>query len=93
MMAYLTPTVGLGCRSGGYLIYGVGATVSWALIICSFLLSHTVSLRYQDIYMDPRPSVSREENRDPEDASESQDLETFNLSAHRVRYGILPWHS
>ena len=89
MMAYLTPTVGLGCRSGGYLIYGIGATVSWVLIICSFLLSHTVSLRYQDIYMGRRPLVSKEENGDPEDAGESQDPETFNLPSHRRTL----WHS
>jgi hypothetical protein len=89
MMAYLTPTVGLGCRSGGYLIYGVGATISWALIICSFLLSHTVNLHYQDIYMGERAFDSREENTDLEDASESQDPETYNLSAHRRTR----WHS
>jgi len=89
MTDYLTPTVGLGCRSGGYLIYGVGATISWALITCSFLLSHAVNLRYQDIYMDRPILASREENIDPEHGRKSQDPETLSLSARRHTL----WHS
>lgn len=93
MIAYLTPTVGLGCRSGGYLTYGVVATISWALILCSFLLSHAVSLRYQDIYVGRRDFIPRKENRDLEGAGESsqmllkdrfdQESNPSNLSAHR----------
>lgn len=47
MIAYLTPTVGLGCRSGGYMIYGAAATVSWFLLAISSLFSHSAMLRYQ----------------------------------------------
>lgn len=47
MIAYLTPTKGLGCRTGGYLIYGVVATVSWFLLATSALFSHSAMLRYQ----------------------------------------------
>jgi len=95
MMGYLTPTVGLGCRSGGYLLYGVAATASWILIMCSSLLSHTVSLRYQEIYLGERPFIDRKDNTDPEDTAESiqmlpwdssaqgPDPEPINLSAHR----------
>jgi hypothetical protein len=93
MIAYLTPTVGLGCRSGGYLIYGVAATISWALILGSSLLSHAVNLRYQDIYMGRRAFIPRKENRDLEGAGESsqmlpkdrfaQESDPANLSAHR----------
>ncbi|KAJ6600521.1 hypothetical protein DFH09DRAFT_1128388, partial [Mycena vulgaris] len=31
-VAYYTPAVGIGCRSGSYLIYGVAATLSWLLL-------------------------------------------------------------
>lgn len=70
MMAYLTPTVGMGCRSGGYLLYGIGATVSWALITWSSLLSHAVNLRYQDIYTGESHSSYRKANNDPEEGIE-----------------------
>lgn len=46
-VAYLTPTVGLSCRSGSYLIYGIFGMVSWILLILSTLFSHAVMLRYQ----------------------------------------------
>ena len=37
-LSYLTPTVGLSCRSGGYLIYTVNSTiVLFLLMACSFL--------------------------------------------------------
>ena len=47
IIAYLTPTQGLGCRSGGYLLYGVNATVSCFLLAVSSLFSHSAMLRYQ----------------------------------------------
>ncbi|KAG2085394.1 uncharacterized protein F5147DRAFT_644888 [Suillus discolor] len=40
IVVYLTPTVGLGCRSLGYLIYGALATVVWAMLVMSSILSH-----------------------------------------------------
>lgn len=73
-MAYLTPTVGLGCRSGSYLIYGVGASISWALLVCSFLLSHAANLRYQDIYMNRSPFSPR---KDRKDRKHNKDIENF----------------
>ena len=47
MIAYLTPTKGLGCRSGGYLLYGINASVCWLLMAVSALFSHSAMLRYQ----------------------------------------------
>ena len=47
MIAYLTPTQGLGCRSGAYLLYGTNATVAWSLLAMSSLFSHSAMLRYQ----------------------------------------------
>ncbi|KAE9366619.1 hypothetical protein N431DRAFT_495066 [Stipitochalara longipes BDJ] len=40
LIAYKTPTVGLGCDSGVYLIYGVVATAAWLLLVLSAYLSH-----------------------------------------------------
>jgi hypothetical protein len=83
MMAYLAPTVGLGCRSGSYLIYGVLGTISFIFLIISFLLSHAIALRYQDIY---EGKLSSKGNADPESAGEemqmlpNQELEDIDLS-------------
>lgn len=51
LIAFLTPTVGLGCRSGSYLIYGTLGTVVWLLLLASMLLSHQVMLLYQDEHL------------------------------------------
>lgn len=40
LVVYFTPTVGLGCRSLGYLIYGAFATIIWAMLVMSSILSH-----------------------------------------------------
>jgi hypothetical protein len=37
LTSYRTPTVGLGCNSGGYLLYGVLATWSWMLLLSAYL--------------------------------------------------------
>jgi len=47
LIAYLTPTIGLGCRSSSYLLYGVLGTTSWLFLLISMLLSHEIMLRYQ----------------------------------------------
>ena len=47
MVAYLTPTRGLGCRSGGYLLYGLVATAGWLLLLTASCLSHHAMLHYQ----------------------------------------------
>jgi hypothetical protein len=46
-VAYSIPAVGLGCRSGSYLIYGIAATASWLLLIFSNLVSHTYMQRLE----------------------------------------------
>src|SRR5204863_7828319 len=35
LSAYKTPTVGLGCRAGAYLLYGVLGTFSWLALLLS----------------------------------------------------------
>ncbi|KAK5151862.1 hypothetical protein LTS14_008996 [Recurvomyces mirabilis] len=47
LIAYKTPTVGLGCRSTSYIVYGALGTVAWILLLASALLSHEAMLRYQ----------------------------------------------
>jgi hypothetical protein len=47
LIAYLTQVKGLGCRSGGYLLYGVLATLAWLSLLVSILLSHAAMLHYQ----------------------------------------------
>jgi|ERR1700722_17784506 len=47
LISYFTPTKGLGCRSGSYVLYGCIATTVWFLLTCSCFLSHAVMLRDQ----------------------------------------------
>ncbi|KAJ7608726.1 hypothetical protein FB45DRAFT_945782 [Roridomyces roridus] len=54
-VAYLTTPVGLGCRSGSYLLYSVAATVSWILLVLAHLASHTYMHRLEQ---DPSKPVS-----------------------------------
>jgi hypothetical protein len=50
VMAYLTPTVGLGCRSGGYLLYGSIGTGVLVFLLSSMLLSQAAMRMYQEKY-------------------------------------------
>ncbi|ESK87915.1 hypothetical protein Moror_15230 [Moniliophthora roreri MCA 2997] len=40
LMAVRTPTTGLACRSGSYLMYAVTSTIVWILLLLSGILSH-----------------------------------------------------
>ncbi|KDQ57904.1 hypothetical protein JAAARDRAFT_34715 [Jaapia argillacea MUCL 33604] len=56
MIAYNTPTVGLGCRSGAYVLYGVAATVVWILLVTSSVLAHYA---YPDSHLSHSVPTSR----------------------------------
>jgi len=56
LIAYDTPTVGLGCDSSAYLIYGVDATVAWILLTSSAYLSHFYCKRSE--HLSPHPPNS-----------------------------------
>ncbi|KAJ7136746.1 hypothetical protein C8R44DRAFT_767806 [Mycena epipterygia] len=56
-VAYNTPAVGLGCRSGSYLIYGIAATLSWAMLVFSHLVSHAFMQRFEQDPERPRTAV------------------------------------
>lgn len=47
LIAYFTPTKGVGCRTAGYLVYGGLATLVWILLAASMMFSHAALLRYQ----------------------------------------------
>ena len=47
LMGLLTPTQGLGCRSGSYIMYGCAGTVVFLLLATASLISHALMLRHQ----------------------------------------------
>ncbi|KAF2192980.1 hypothetical protein K469DRAFT_714999 [Zopfia rhizophila CBS 207.26] len=47
LIAFYTPTKGVGCRTAGYLLYGGLATLVWILLAVSMMFSHAAMLRYQ----------------------------------------------
>ena len=49
LIAYLTPSKGIGCRTGAYIIYGVIATIAWLLLALSSCLSHAMMLHHQRV--------------------------------------------
>jgi len=46
IILWYTPTVGLGCRSGSYLVYAAASTLVWMLLVISSILTHYVSPRH-----------------------------------------------
>ncbi|KAJ7916191.1 hypothetical protein B0H13DRAFT_1998538 [Mycena leptocephala] len=56
LVAFFTPTKGLACRSGSYLIYGVNSTLVWILLVTSSVLAHysTFTISFKGRYMHTR---------------------------------------
>jgi len=40
LIIWYTPTVGLGCRSGSFLVYAAASTLAWMLLVTSSILTH-----------------------------------------------------
>jgi hypothetical protein len=40
IIVWYSPTVGLGCRSGSYLLYAAASTISWMLLVASSIVTH-----------------------------------------------------
>ena len=40
IIVIFTPTTGLGCRSGSYILYGLGSTAVWFMMVSSSILGH-----------------------------------------------------
>jgi len=58
LIAYETPTVGIGCDSGSYLLYGIVATIVWILLTTSAYLSHLCALGEEREHPQTRPIVA-----------------------------------
>ncbi|KAI1421679.1 hypothetical protein F5Y12DRAFT_688877 [Xylaria sp. FL1777] len=52
IIAYLTEVTGLGCRSGGYLLYGVIASLAFFFLFVSSIFSHAAMLRHEVSHVD-----------------------------------------
>ncbi|KAJ7083628.1 hypothetical protein B0H15DRAFT_416574 [Mycena belliarum] len=53
LIAFFTPTKGIACRSGSYLIYGIISTLVWILLATSSALAHysTFTVSFKGRYM------------------------------------------
>ncbi|KAJ7449314.1 hypothetical protein FB451DRAFT_756169 [Mycena latifolia] len=53
MVSYFTPTRGIGCRAGSYVVYGVLSTVIWMMLVASSVLAHysTFTATFNDRYV------------------------------------------
>ncbi|KAI3337209.1 hypothetical protein HD806DRAFT_31058 [Xylariaceae sp. AK1471] len=52
IIAYLTEVKGLGCRSGGYLLYGWLASLAFFFLFLSSIFSHAAMLRHEVLQVD-----------------------------------------
>jgi len=46
IVVIFTPTTGLGCRSGSYILYGAVSTMIWAALLLSSYLAHYAKVRH-----------------------------------------------
>ncbi|KAJ6567570.1 hypothetical protein DFH09DRAFT_441515 [Mycena vulgaris] len=44
IVVWFTPTIGLGCRSGAYILYGAVSTLVWIMLVISSALAHYSTL-------------------------------------------------
>ena len=56
MIMILTPTTGLGCRSGSFLLYGIVSTMIWSTLLLSSQLAHYAKVRHD--YGIPRSGLN-----------------------------------
>jgi len=54
LIMFNTPTRGLGCRSGSYLVYALASTLVWFMMVLSSLFAH-----YADLQPDSKTSLKR----------------------------------
>ncbi|KAI0129846.1 hypothetical protein BJ170DRAFT_289950 [Xylariales sp. AK1849] len=69
MIGYLTEVVGLGCRSGSYIVYGVVGTTSFALLFASSIFSHAAMLQHQATRLTRRHDHANERLAGPDPGS------------------------
>jgi len=64
LVVWKTPTIGLGCRSGAYLLYAAMSTVVWMVMVSSSILSHyAVTPPAGPIFADGIPLLRRAHKR------------------------------
>ncbi|EGN91775.1 hypothetical protein SERLA73DRAFT_173350 [Serpula lacrymans var. lacrymans S7.3] len=49
IVVWFTPTIGLGCRSGSFVLYGVLSTLVWIMLVTSSILVHYSSYSQQSL--------------------------------------------
>lgn len=79
IISYLTEVRGLGCRSGGYMLYGALGVASFVLLFVSSLLSHAAMLRHEEM----RRMRQRNSEEDALEADESLLSSTATVTAPR----------
>ncbi|RYP47671.1 hypothetical protein DL768_006324 [Monosporascus sp. mg162] len=52
VISYLTEVRGLGCRSGGYILYGILGVLSFVFLFASSIFSHAAMLRHEAMQRD-----------------------------------------
>ena len=48
IVVIFTPTTGLGCRSGSYILYGIVSTIIWLALLLSSYLAHHAKVLHDD---------------------------------------------
>ncbi|KAL1747510.1 hypothetical protein HDZ31DRAFT_80355 [Schizophyllum fasciatum] len=61
IIVWYTPTTGLGCRSGAYLLYGLLSTLVWLIMVLSSILAHYSTIPSQPYIGKAGPSYEMPE--------------------------------
>jgi hypothetical protein len=76
LIVWNTPTTGLGCRSGAYILYGVMGSVIWAMLLMSTILTHYAT----------RPRVQILDNLGDVEMTSSSAAMSMAMASGRVNY-------
>ncbi|KAI5834609.1 hypothetical protein K523DRAFT_368922 [Schizophyllum commune Tattone D] len=60
IIVWYTPTTGLGCRSGAYLLYGLVSTMVWFVMVLSSILAHYSTIPTETYHDEALPNISYE---------------------------------
>ncbi|RYO79562.1 hypothetical protein DL766_010460 [Monosporascus sp. MC13-8B] len=81
VISYLTEVRGLGCRSGGYMLYGILGVLFFVLLFASSIFSHAAMLRHEAMQLDRH---LKEKERRPSSFEYPQTLRPPSPTALRV---------
>ncbi|KAI1277671.1 hypothetical protein F5Y07DRAFT_362549 [Xylaria sp. FL0933] len=75
IIAYLTEVTGLGCRSGGYILYGVLASLAFMFLFASSIFSHAAMLRHEVSHINGNDDLyGRRRRKSEQDQPEKQSV-------------------